>query len=210
MKKILLLGSDGYIGWALLQRLANKGYNVVCVDSGFREKTVRLEMESRSALPESSLSSKLEWISKYPNISWFEMDFFKEQTAFKELFKENKFDIIINLAHQPSGPYSQKNYCTSEFTLSNNILGTNRIMWLIKEFCPDAHYITIGSTGEYSHNLDIPIKDIVEYLDMKYVYSDERHGGEDCNFADTSFLEKYGFDVPSISKLYEFLNNLKK
>ena len=129
------------------------------MDSGFREKTVRLEMESRSALPESSLSSKLEWVFKYPNVSWFEMDFFKEHTAFKELFKENKFDTIINLAHQPSGPYSQKNYCTSEFTLSNNILGTNRIMWLIKEFCPNAHYITIGSTGEYSHNLDVPIEE---------------------------------------------------
>lgn len=55
-----------------------------------------------------------------------------------------------------------------------------------------------------------PIMDIVEYLDMDYVYSDERSGGEMCNFADTSFLEKYGFDVPSLSKLYEFLNNLKK
>lgn len=55
-----------------------------------------------------------------------------------------------------------------------------------------------------------PIMDIVKYLDMNYVYSDERSGGEMCNFADTSFLEKYGFDVPSLSKLYEFLNNLKK
>lgn len=54
------------------------------------------------------------------------------------------------------------------------------------------------------------IMDIVDYLGVDYEYSDERDGGEMCNFADTSVLEKYGFDVPSISKLYEFLNNLQK
>lgn len=158
-KKILLLGAGGYIGWALTQRLATLGHDVVCIDNGFREKVVRLEMESKSALPEIHPSKKLEWLCFYPNVSWFEMDFLKEATAFKELFEDNKFDTIVNLAHQPSGPYSQKSHCTSEFTLTNNILGTNRIFWLIKEHCPNAHYITIGSTGEYSHNLDVPIEE---------------------------------------------------
>lgn len=158
-KTILLLGAEGYIGWALTQRLAILGHTVVCVDSGFRETIVSLEMESHSALEKTSLSKKLEWICFYPNVSWFEMDFIKEPSAFKELFKEYTFDTIVNLAHQPSGPYSQKNHCTSEFTLTNNILGTNKVFWLIKEYCPKAHYITIGSTGEYSHNLDVPIEE---------------------------------------------------
>jgi nucleoside-diphosphate-sugar epimerase len=56
----------------------------------------------------------------------------------------------------------------------------------------------------------ISIISIVDYLRLDYEYSNERDGGETCNFADTSFLEKYGFDVPSISKLYEFLNTLQK
>lgn len=52
------------------------------------------------------------------------------------------------------------------------------------------------------------IKDIVQYLDMKYTYSDERDGGEECNFADTLIMEKYELTVPSISKLYAFLNKI--
>lgn len=52
------------------------------------------------------------------------------------------------------------------------------------------------------------IKDLIQYLDMKYTYSDERDGGEECNFADTLVMEKYQLSVPSISKLYEYLNSI--
>lgn len=54
------------------------------------------------------------------------------------------------------------------------------------------------------------IESIVKYLVLDFVYSYDRSCGEACNFADTSILEKYGFDVPSLSKLYEFLNTIKK
>jgi nucleoside-diphosphate-sugar epimerase len=52
------------------------------------------------------------------------------------------------------------------------------------------------------------IKDIVQYLDMDYEFEYERNGGEECNFADTYVMEKHGLTIPSISKLYEFLNSL--
>lgn len=158
-KKILLLGSDGYIGWALLQRLIEEEHEIHCVDNRFRDKTVRLEMESFSATPNPSISQKYIWLEGFKNVSWYEFDCVKNISGLKQLFKKEKFDTIVNLAHQPSGPYSQKSLETSKFTLCNNILGANQILWLMKEYCPNAHYITIGSTGEYSHNLDIPIEE---------------------------------------------------
>lgn len=159
MKKVLLLGANGYIGWALTQKLVMSDYFVVCVDNNVRQREVELEMDSFSATPIQRNSQRLHWISTFSNVLWYEMDYVKNESALKELFRIHKFDTIVNLAHQPSGPYSQESFYTSEFTLKNNILGTNRIFWLIKEHCPTAHYITIGSTGEYSHNLDIPIEE---------------------------------------------------
>lgn len=158
-KKILLLGANGYIGWALAQKLALCGYSVVCVDNNFRQKVVEKEMGSFSATPTYKNSERLHWISSFSNVLWYEMDCVKNLSAMKDLFAIHKFDVIVNLAHQPSGPYSQKSFSNSDLTLKNNILGTNNIFWLIREYCPNAHYVTIGSTGEYSHNLDIPIEE---------------------------------------------------
>jgi UDP-sulfoquinovose synthase len=43
--------------------------------------------------------------------------------------------------------------------LSNNILGTNNILWNIKEVVPECHYITIGTAGEYDHYCNIDIEE---------------------------------------------------
>lgn len=155
-RKILLLGSSGYIGWAVLQRLAkNKDNFIVCVDNHSREKNVEL-MKSFSAINISDFQREC-WIIEHPNILSYRFDY--TGYALDPLFKEYCFDTVINLAHQPSGPYSQISSLHAEDTLKNNILGTNKLLWLIKENCPDAHYITIGSTGEYSHTLGIPIEE---------------------------------------------------
>lgn len=162
MKTILVLGANGYIGWALVQRLALKypNYTLVCVDNYSREKIVESEMDSFSATPIRRKSARLEWLNSFfKNVFWYEFDYVRDFSATVELFSNYKFDTIVNLAHQPSGPYSQKSLYHSEYTLTNNVLGTNKILWLIKDKCPDAHYITIGSTGEYSHNLDVPIEE---------------------------------------------------
>lgn len=50
------------------------------------------------------------------------------------------------------------------------------------------------------------IKDIVEYLGKDMIYSDDRDGGEKCNFADISTLVKYDIEPPKIDRLYEYLN----
>lgn len=54
------------------------------------------------------------------------------------------------------------------------------------------------------------IKDIVKYLEYDYEFNNERNCGESCNFADTYVLEKYSLPLPSISKLYDHLNNLNR
>lgn len=159
MKNVLLIGFDGYIGWALLQRLVEGNYHITCIDNLIRRDLVH-DMHSNSALPIQPVYSRINWMtSMYSNVEFHIEDYLLDDHALDWIFNSKKFDTVINLAHQPSGPYSQKSYEAANFTLQNNILGTNKLLWLIKKHCPEAHYITIGSTGELDHTLDIPIEE---------------------------------------------------
>lgn len=160
-KKILLCGWDGYIGFPLLQRLLEKGYrNITPIDNESRRTNVKF-MDSSSIIPIEYSENRIKKLNKIYDIKLkdYYADISEDITFLEHLFKKNKFDIIINLAHQPSGPFSQIVNDFGNYTLTNNIIGTNNILWLIKEYCPEAHYITIGSTGEYSHTTDIPIEE---------------------------------------------------
>lgn len=156
-KTIILAGVDGYIGNALAQRLLFKGYKVIGIDSFLRREWVSTYMHSFSA---TSLLDMSEKTAKFKGIGDFEFHNFDIATDYiklKQLISESTPDTIINLAHIPSGPFSQISYETANLTLYNNFIGTNNMLWAIRELCPSAHYITIGTTGEYDHcsNIDI-------------------------------------------------------
>jgi len=157
--KILILGSDGYIGNALVQRLLKKGHSVVGVDNFLRRLWVEQEMKSMSAIPIESMPSKIISFQGMGEFKFHYCDVATDTLGIKNIIETEKPNTIINLAHIPSGPYSQMSKENANLTLANNILGTNSILWSIKEFCPECHYITIGTTGEYDHYSNIDIEE---------------------------------------------------
>lgn len=156
---ILLLGCDGYIGNALTQRLLFKGHTVIGVDNFVRRKWIHNDMRSFSATPILSMRRKDKLFKHIGNFKFHMLDVAKNPDGIASLIKEYKPDTIINLAHLPSGPYSQISRDHATFTLGNNIIGTNNLLWAIVENCPDSHYITIGTTGEYDHYSNIDIEE---------------------------------------------------
>jgi len=153
---IIVFGADGYIGNALVQRLLNNGKNVIGCDNFLRRISVK-DLGSKSAIQIDKPTERVKKLKKYGNYIFHTIDIAKDIDQVKKLIEKYKPETIVNLAHVPSGPWSMIDRDHSSFTLMNNILGTNTILWAIKEKCPDCHYITIGSTGEYSHynNIDI-------------------------------------------------------
>ena len=160
MKTVLLLGYQGYIGWGLIQRLIKENYKIVAVDNSLRKDAVEKEMTSYSATPISSVQDRDKFLNKLSGkVHTYHFDYVLDEESFENLFKSYSFDTIVNLAHIPSAGYSQISKDTANYTLANNYLGTNVILWNIRKYCPEAQYITIGSTGEFDHNLDIPIEE---------------------------------------------------
>jgi UDP-sulfoquinovose synthase len=65
-------------------------------------------------------------------------------------------ETVVHYAEQPSAPYSLMNYKTANFTLSNNLLVTNNLMFAIRDYGRDIHVIKLGTMGEYgTPNIDI-------------------------------------------------------
>jgi hypothetical protein len=161
-RMIFVLGCDGYIGNALTQRLLAEGYNVFGFDNFYRRSWIKNEMNSISAIPLEYMDEKITRFRNFYRKSdvpfYFENIDIKRQETYLDLcFKDYKPDAVFNLAHNPSAPYSMKSRSFAKEVLVNNIIGTNNVLWSIKEHCPDCHYITIGTAGEYDHygNIDI-------------------------------------------------------
>lgn len=145
MKTIIVIGCDGYIGHALTLRLLSDGYHVVGIDNFQRRKHVK-EMNSFSAIPIQNAKDRSDIFNSIGNYK------FEKFTMYK-LDALKKYDpiAIVNLAQQPSAPYSHKSKNHAIFTTVNNLIGTINVLYFIKDNVPNAHLIQIGSMGEYDH-----------------------------------------------------------
>lgn len=160
--KIIVCGCDGYIGNALIQRLVKLGHSVIGIDNLSRRYLVEKEMNSFSATKMYSINAKAKKIGfKYINI-----DIALDNEQLDKIIEQFKPDAIYNLAHQPSGPFSMNNQDNANYSLMNNIINTNNILWSIKRHIPQCHYITIGSTGCYDHYNNIDIEE--GYFEMEW------------------------------------------
>lgn len=165
-EKILVLGYDGYIGNALTQRLLRENYDVFGIDNGFKRWLVKEEMNSFSAIKNPDLEEKNKIFKKLGKFDFKKIDIAYDVDELDEIIKDLKPDTIVNLAHNPSGPFSMRSQWDANYVLMNNIVSTNNLLWSIKRSVPGCHLITIGSTGEYSHTIDV---DIAEgYFNFEY------------------------------------------
>ena len=147
-KRILILGIDGYIGWPLALHLLRQGHIVSGLDNFSRR-----DRASNSITPIQTRSTRVSTIRKYGNFKSYHIH---DLAIFEKMHKENP-DIIIHLAEQPSAPWSMQSYYHASKTQQENVLGTLKLLWLMREHCPDAHLIKLGTMGEYGKpDCDIP------------------------------------------------------
>ena len=157
--KILILGSDGYIGYPLTLHLLNKQHEVWGIDNGSRRRRVR-EIGGDSLTPIPSIMERVNQLKfNYRNFH-NNFDLTLSQTAseyIKQLLLTIQPDCIVHLAEQPSAPWSMRDVQFARATQMENVIGTLDLLWAMKEACPDAHLVKIGTMGEYgTPECDIP------------------------------------------------------
>jgi UDP-sulfoquinovose synthase len=155
--KVFIAGVDGYLGWPLAQYLAARGHQVAGNDLFLRRKWVE-EVGSHSALPVYSMDERLEaFYQRFGQNLTFREGNLLDYTFLKNFLADFQPDAIVHLAEMPSAPYSMIDQAHAAFTQQNNVIGSLNLLWAMKEVCPDAHLVKLGTMGEYgTPNIDIP------------------------------------------------------
>ena len=155
-KTVLVLGADGYLGWATSLHLSRHGHRVVAVDSLIRRRWDK-ECGTRSLIPIRTMPTRIKlWKSLTgKEIDWRQMDLCdaRDLTA---LIKEYQPDALIHFAEQRSAPFSMIDLPHAALTQVNNLVGTLNLLFALRDYAPGAHLIKLGTMGEYgTPNIDI-------------------------------------------------------
>ena len=154
--RILILGGDGYLGWPTAMQLSKSGYEVAVVDNYIRRQVCRDEdVEPLFEVPNLHERARLWESVSGQKIAVFIGDL-RNWDVVAEVFQTFAPQGIVHYAEQPSAPYSMLNRRAAAFTLENNLMVTANVIFAVKEFCPDAQIVKIGTMGEYgTPNIDI-------------------------------------------------------
>ncbi|HEY3264993.1 MAG TPA: NAD-dependent epimerase/dehydratase family protein [Actinomycetota bacterium] len=155
--RILILGGDGYLGWATSMHFSGRGHEVHTVDSYLRRRA-HAEAGTDSLTPiASSLPERARVWKEVTglDIGVTEGDLL-DWAVVERVFEEFRPEAIVHYGEMPSAPYSMKDRTHSVFTHENNVLGTLNVLWAMAELAPDAHLVKLGTMGEYgTPNIDI-------------------------------------------------------
>ncbi|KAA0064499.1 hypothetical protein IC582_015398 [Cucumis melo] len=155
-KRVMVIGGDGYCGWATALHLSKKGYEVAIVDNLVR-RLFDHQLGLDSLTPISSIHNR---IRCWKSITGKTIELFIGDICdfefLTETFKSFEPDAVVHFGEQRSAPYSMIDRSRAVFTQHNNVIGTLNVLFAIKEFREDCHLVKLGTMGEYgTPNIDI-------------------------------------------------------
>ena len=154
--KVLVIGGDGYCGWATALHLANKGYEVGVLDSLVRRHWDN-ELGVATLTPIASIQDR---IYKWQAVSGQKIDLFVGDITnydfLQNTFRSFEPEALVHFGEQRSAPFSMIDREHAVLTQVNNVVGTLNLLYAIKEHNPDCHLVKLGTMGEYgTPNIDI-------------------------------------------------------
>lgn len=155
MKKLVILGGDGYIGWPASMRFSHE-WQVTIVDS-----LIKRHWENQvKAAPLIPIPHPNDRATLWKDVSGNEIKVIvgdlNDFTVIYNLLKEIQPDAIIHFAEQPSAPFSMSSRENAVTSQVNNIVGTLNVLFALRELQLDAHLVKLGTMGVYgTPNIDI-------------------------------------------------------
>lgn len=154
--RVLVIGGDGYCGWATALYLSNRGYEVAILDSYVR-RLWDLQLGVSTLTPIAQLEQRVDC---WKGLTGKDIPIFVcDVTNYEALIScMRRFppEAIVHFGEQRSAPYSMISREHAVMTQVNNVVGTLNILYAIKEEFPDCHLVKLGTMGEYgTPNIDI-------------------------------------------------------
>lgn len=139
MKKVLVTGAAGFIGYHLCSLLTQNNFSVTGIDSLNSYYDLSLKLD------------RVESLTENPHFR-FQVLNICDKSALDELFQQSRFDIVINLAAQAGVRYSiEQPYKYAD----SNLIGFLNILEACRNF-PVEHLLFASSSSVYGLNSKVP------------------------------------------------------
>ncbi|KAL5202886.1 hypothetical protein ABZP36_013838 [Zizania latifolia] len=123
-KKVMVIGGDGYCGWATALHLSNKGYEIAIVDNLVR-RLFDHQLGLDSLTPIASIQNRIRrWKSLTGKTIQLYIGDICDFEFLSEAFKSFEPDSAVHFGEQRSAPYSMIDRSRAVFTQHNNVIGT--------------------------------------------------------------------------------------
>ena len=151
--KCLVTGAAGFIGFHLVKRLLEDGNAVVGIDNlnHYYDVNLKLGRLSELGITYSEGIKGAMCSIKYPQFTFRKIDL-QERDSLNELFAQEKFEIVVNLAAQAGVRYSIDH--PYEY-VNNNITGFLNVLECCRHY-PVKHLVYASSSSVYGGNTKIP------------------------------------------------------
>lgn len=153
-KKVLITGMAGFIGHHLAKLLVTSNYTVVGLDNINDYYDPKLKLARLEDLGFNTQKIEYNKLLVLESISFIKLDL-TDLKNIKQLFKDQQFDFVVNLAAQAGVRYSLEN---PHSYVDSNITGFLNILESCREF-PVEHLIFASSSSVYGLSEDIPFKE---------------------------------------------------
>ena len=154
MPKILVTGTAGFVGFHLVKRLVERGYDVVGLDNvnAYYDVQLKLDRLRETGIDPSVMEYNMAITSYlYPNYRFFQLNL-EDNAAITHLFDTEKFDMVCHLAAQAGVRYSIDK---PQVYVESNIVGFFNII----EACRHhdiKHLVYASSSSVYGNSRQTP------------------------------------------------------
>uniref|UniRef100_B8HS08 NAD-dependent epimerase/dehydratase n=1 Tax=Cyanothece sp. (strain PCC 7425 / ATCC 29141) TaxID=395961 RepID=B8HS08_CYAP4 len=154
--RVLVIGGDGFCGWATALHLSNRGYEVGILDSLVRRHW-DLQLQIGSLTPVAPIQTRLR---RWQDLTGKSIDLFIGDLCNYDFLNQamQRFapDAVVHFGEQCSAPYSMIDRDHTVSTQVNNVVGTLNLLYVMHERLPNCHLVKLGTMGEYgTPNIDI-------------------------------------------------------
>lgn len=155
--KVFITGMAGFIGYHLAKRLMNDNYEIIGIDNinDYYSTQLKYDRLNKIGIDTENISyGKFERSYLNSKIKFIKLDLGDKQNLLN-LFSQEKFDFVVNLAAQAGVRYSLIN---PESYINSNIVGFLNILECCRQY-PVKHLIYASSSSVYGTNTKIPFSE---------------------------------------------------
>ena len=154
--KVLVIGGDGYCGWATALYLSNRGYEVGILDSLVRRHWDN-QLCTETLTPIAPIQTRLQ---RWKDLTGKTIDLYvgdiNDYPFLEKTMLDFGPDAVVHFGEQRSAPFSMIDREHAVLTQANNVLGNLNLLYVLRDHFPDCHLVKLGTMGEYgTPNIDI-------------------------------------------------------